>query len=532
MATQALPASAAISTATPSRGSTGIITGNKVGITIAAMSAALMSLLDISIVNVGLSDIRASFGTPLDQIAWVSTGYAMANITVIPLSGWLQRRYGIRKTLTVAIIVFTVSSALCGLAWNLPSLVIFRILQGMGGGAIIPTAQATLFARYPREQAGFAGAMFGLGAITGPLLGPAVGGVLIEHFSWHWMFYINLPLGCLAAFLAWTQIKEEGFSADQRSVDAIGVGLLATGMISLQYVLEEGNRDGWLDSPLIGALIIVAVVSLLTFVVHELDTPNPVVDVRVFKSRSYAVATGLNCLLGTVVFAGSFLYSLYCGSVMHYQAIDIGMIFLRGSWPQLLLMPMVGMLISKVEPRVLIFFGLSLVAASTFMNADLTAQADTFVMTMPIFIRGVGLSFCFVPLTVAALADITPQNRGNATGLFNATRELGGSVATAWMSTRLTENAKVHYTYLSESVTAFNPIAQQQMASIKAGLTGRVADSAAGALGVMSGKLNIQALSLGFRDGFTVLGLLFLLSLATVFFLNKPKDAVDVSAVH
>src|SRR5215469_1248299 len=228
----------------------GLIRGSKVWITIATMLAALMSVLDISIVNVALSDIRASFGTPLEQIAWVSTGYAMANITVIPLSGWLQRRFGFRRYFAGSILIFTAASALCGLAWNLPSLVVFRVIQGLGGGAIIPTSQNILFSRYPREEQGMAGALFGLGAITGPLLGPTLGGYLINVASWNWIFYINVPIGLLAAYLAYVNIDEPGFQPSRAPIDRYGIGLLAVGMVSLQYVLEEGNRDGWSDSPL------------------------------------------------------------------------------------------------------------------------------------------------------------------------------------------------------------------------------------------------------------------------------------------
>jgi len=515
-----------------SPGKTGLITGNLVAIAAAAMSSALMSLLDISIVNVGLSDIRASFGTPLDQIAWVSTGYAMANITIIPMSGWLQRRFGIRKTLTFAILLFTASSVMCGLAWNLPTLVIFRIIQGMGGGAIIPTAQATLFGRFPREQAGMAGALFGLGAITGPLLGPSVGGLLIDNLSWHWMFYVNVPIGLLGAGLAWTFIREEGFEPDERPIDAAGALLLGLGMISLQYVLEEGNRDGWLDSPLIGALLATAVISFITFAVHVLEVDNPIVDLRVFKDRSYAAATALNCLIGTVLFGGSFLYSLFCGAVLHYRALDIGLVFLKASWIQLFLLPIVGRIIGKVDSRALIFFGLCGVTLSTWLNANLTPQADNFTMIIPIFVRAIGLSFCFVPLTVAALSNISLKDRGSATGLFNATRELGGSIGTAWMSTRLTSNEKIHYTYISEHVDAYGAAAQDQLRTLQAGFLGRVPDPVAAAYGAMSGKLHLQSLSMAFSDGFSTLAALFLLSLVVVFFLAKPQGKVDTSAVH
>ncbi len=525
------PASDAMTRA-PAPGNQGQITGSKVGITVATMAAALMSVLDISIVNVGLSDIRASFGTPLDQIAWVSTGYAMANITIIPMSGWLQRRFGIRRYLTWSILLFTASSMLCGLAWNLPALVIFRIIQGVGGGAIIPTSQATLFARYPPREAGMAGALFGLGAITGPLLGPTIGGLLIEHASWHWMFYVNVPIGLLAAYLAWTNIVEVGFVPDQRPIDTFGAALLAVGMVTLQYTLEEGNRDGWLESPLIAVLGAVAAVSLITFVVHVLDAPHPIVDLRVFKSGSYTAATALNALIGLVLFGGSFLYSLYCGTIMRYAAIDIGGVFLRGSWIQLFLLPLVGRSIGKVDSKKMIFFGLAMVTLSTVLNANLTAQADTFTMTLPIFVRAVGLSFCFVPLSVAALSGLTPNQRGNAAGLFNATRELGGSIGLAWMSTRLTVNAKAHLTYLSEYVNPYSPVAQDQLAAIKGAMTARTVDATAAAYGVLNGRLNAQALSLSFRDGFNLLAAMFAASLIIVFFLAKTDTSVDRTAAH
>jgi MFS transporter, DHA2 family, multidrug resistance protein len=214
-----------------------VLQGNKTLITAAAMIAGLMAFLDISIVNVALSDIRANIGTPLDQIAWVSTAYAMANITIIPMSGWLLRRFGFRRYYTSSILLFTAASVLCGCAWDLRSLVVFRILQGLGGGAIIPTSQSVLFSRYPQKQHGMAGALFGIGAISGPLLGPTIGGYLVEWSSWHFIFFVNLPLGLLAGYLAWTRIEQPSFASDRSPVDRLGIALLAIGMASLQYVL-------------------------------------------------------------------------------------------------------------------------------------------------------------------------------------------------------------------------------------------------------------------------------------------------------
>ena len=499
------------------------ITGDKTLITITAMLAALMSVLDISIVNVGLSDIRASFGTPLDQIAWVSTGYAMANITIIPISGWFQRRFGFRKYFTFSILAFTFASALCGLAWNLPALVVFRILQGLGGGAIIPTAQNILFGRYPVKEHGMAGALFGLGSITGPLLGPTVGGVLIDWASWNWIFLINVPLGLLAAFLAWRNIGEPDFKPGAEPIDRSGIALLAVGMVSLQYVLEEGNRDGWWDSRLICLLAVVAGVSLITFVVHELEIEHPVVDFRLFKDRTYAAASGLNFLIGTALFAGAFLFSLFCGTVMRYSALDIGLLFLQGSWIQLLIMPMVGRLIGKVDSRGMIAVGLVGVFFSLWINGHLTGGADHHAMLMPIFVRACSLGLCFVPLSVVALSNLSPRQRGSGAGLFNLTRELGGSIGTAWMSTWLSNNQKQAYSDLTRNVDIYSATAIDQLRAAQGQLGARVYDAQQAALSLLGLRISGQALLRAFNQAFITLALFFLASLVLVLVLKKPQ---------
>jgi DHA2 family multidrug resistance protein len=508
------------------------IRGSKLWITVAVMLAALVSVLDISIVNVALNDIRASFGTPMDQIAWVSTGYAMANVTVIPISGWFQKRFGFKRYFSVSILVFVAASALCGLAWNLPSLVLFRILQGLGGGAIIPTSQNILFSRYPREEQGMAGALFGLGAITGPLLGPTLGGWLIDVASWHWIFYINVPVGLLAAYLAYANIEEPGFAPERAPVDGFGITLLAVGMVSLQYVLEEGNRDGWLESPLIVGLGIVAVISLVTFVVHELETPHPVVDLRVFANRSYAAATGLNFLIGTALFGGSFLFSLYCGTVMRYQALDIGLLFLKGSWIQILMMPIVGKVIGKIDTRRMIALGLAGVFASLWMNGHLTAGADAHAMVAPVFVRALGLSLCFVPLSVVALADLPAKQRGSGAGLFNVTRELGGSIGTAWMSTHLDRMTQQYASDLAPHVDVYSPVAQEQLRGAQGALGARVWDPIAAGFASLQSRLDGQALLRAFNEGFTTLAVVFLLSLGVVFLLRKPQANAPIPVAH
>jgi DHA2 family multidrug resistance protein len=506
----------------------GVVTGNKAGITFVVMCAALMALVDITIVNVALNDIRASFGTPLDQIGWVSTGYMMANIVVIPLTGWFQRRFGFRRYFAGSVVLFTAASVLCGFSWNLPSLVAFRALQGLGGGAIIPTAQTVLFARYPKAQHGMAGALFGLGAVTGPLLGPTVGGYLIDRASWHWCFLVNVPLGALAALLALRFIEEPGFRPAREPVDAFGIGLLAVGMASLQYVLEEGNRDGWFDSPLVAALAAVAAAALVTFVVHELEAEHPVVDLRVFARRAYAAGTGINLLMGLALFSGNILFALYCGTVLHYAALDFGRVFLVSGAAQIVLMPVVGRLTGKVDPRALLALGIGGVAASLWMNAHLTDRAGFGDLVRSMTTRSVALAFVFIPISVLALSDLPPERRGNATGLFNLTRELGGSIGTAWMGLVVDRGSKIHGAYVAEHVSAYGPVAREQYQALQGLAGGRPLVPEA----LLALRVRTQALVSSFQDGFYYATGVFLFALVLVALLRRPEPGAAPAGAH
>jgi DHA2 family multidrug resistance protein len=503
----------------------GPIQGSKAAITIVVMAAALMAMIDISIVNVALSDIRASFGTPIDQIGWVSTGYMMANIVVIPMTGWLQRRFGFRRYFSASVLIFTIASALCGLAWNLPSLVLFRVLQGMGGGAIIPTSQAILFSRYPRAQHGMAAALFGLGAITGPLLGPTIGGYMIDWASWHWIFLVNVPIGLAVAFVIPRVLKEPDFVPDTARIDAAGIGLLAVGMASLQYVLEEGNREGWSESTLILVLGAVAAIALVTFIVHELEAPNPVVDLRVFKNRSYAAGTGLNFLLGLAVFGTSYLFSLYCGAVMHYAALDIGRIFLLAGLSQILLMPVIGKLANRFDPRYMLVFGVVVTTLSQWIASHLTVNAGFYDLVWPNLVRSLGLVFVFIPVSIAALSNLPPEQRGNATGLFNLTRELGGSLGTAWMGKLVADGIATHSAQLAEHVSPYDPLAQEQWL----GILRRGMDPA----GTLMGRVAREAMVLSFEDGFRITMLAIGLGIVMVMLLKRPQAAAGApSGAH
>jgi DHA2 family multidrug resistance protein len=481
-------------------------------------------MIDISIVNVALSDIRASFGTPIDQIGWVSTGYMMANIVVIPMTGWLQRRFGFRRYFSTSVLIFTVASALCGLAWNLPSLVLFRVLQGIGGGAIIPTSQAILFARYPRAQHGMAAALFGLGAITGPLLGPTIGGYMIDWASWHWIFLVNVPIGLTVAFLIPRVLQEPGFTPDMTRIDAPGIGLLAIGMASLQYVLEEGNREGWADSTRILVLGAIAAIAILTFIVHELEAPHPVVDLRVFKNRSYSAGTGLNFLLGLAVFGAAYLFSLYCGAVMRYQALDIGRVFLLAGASQIFLMPVIGKVANRLDPRLMLVWGVGFTTLSQYVASHLTSDAAFVDLVVPNLIRSFGLAFIFIPVSVAALSDLPLAQRGNATGLFNLTRELGGSLGTAWMGKVVADGITTHSAQLGEHVTPYNPIAQAQWLGIARG--GMDPPT------MLAGRVLREAMVLSFEDGFRITMTAIALGVLMVMLLKRPAAHGAPTGAH
>jgi len=511
------------------------VTGSKVGITAVVMAAALMAMIDITIVNVALSDIRASFGTPIDQIGWVSTGYMMANIVIIPMTGWFQRRFGYRRYFVGSVLLFTLASALCGLAWDLPSLVVFRAIQGLGGGAIIPTAQSILFARYPRKEHGMAAALYGLGAITGPLLGPTLGGYLIEWSSWHWIFMVNVPIGALVAFLALRFVEQPAFEPPRGAaarVDVFGIALLAVGMASLQYVLEEGNREGWLESHLIVALAAVAGIALVTFVVHELETERPVVDLKVFANRSYAAGTGLNFLTGFALFSGSYMFSLFAGSVIHYSALDIGKVFLVAGTVSIFVMPLMGRLAPRMDGRALLLIGVGTVSASQVVASHLTAQAGFWDLVLPNLIRSFGLGFIFIPVSMMALSDLPASQRGNATGLFNLTRELGGSLGTALMGMLVSDDIKRFGSYLSERVTVYDPLVTEQLRAVTSTVGALTYQRELVGESFMKLKVTTQAMVLSFENGFRVTALAMALGFVLVLLLKKPSSVADVSGAH
>jgi DHA2 family multidrug resistance protein len=303
-------------------------------------------------------------------------------------------------------------------------------------------------------------------------------------------------------------------------------------MASLQYVLEEGNRDGWFESPLIVVLALVSAISLITFLVHELETENPVVDLRVFKNRSYSAGTGINLLMGLALFSGNFLFALYCGTILRYSALDIGHVFLAAGVCQIVLMPLVGRITGKVDGRVLLTVGICGVALSLWLNAHLTAEAGFGDLVESMFIRAASLAFVFIPVSVLALSDIPAAQRGNATGLFNLTRELGGSIGTAWMGFLVERGSHIHATYLSEAVSPQSPIVQEQAAMLRRMIGTQTFTPELVPETIFALRVKSQALILSFNDGFLQATMVFLASFALLLLLKRPRDAVGAEAAH
>jgi MFS transporter, DHA2 family, multidrug resistance protein len=310
-------------------------------------------------------------------------------------------------------------------------------------------------------------------------------------------------------------IEEPEFQPDKRRIDLVGIALLATGMPALQYVLEEGNREVWFDSVKICILAGIAAISLITFIVHVLEDPYPIVDLRVFKNRSYAAGTGINFLTGLALFASSYLFSLFCGSVMHYTALDIGRVFLIAGLVQIVLMPVVGRFAPKIDPRLMLFVGVSVVGGSQWLGAQLTSQAGFHDLVMPQLVRAIGLAFIFIPVSVASLSDLSAQERGNATGLFNLTRELGGSLGTAWMGKVVADGVAQHGAAIGAHLTPYSVITQERVAQLQAAHLPSDA--------ILAQTVGNQALVMSFEDGFRLAMFAILVGLALVLMLRKPK---------
>lgn len=419
--------------------------GGSIGwITFATMAAAFMALADISIVNVNLPQMQASFGVEVDQLGWISTAYMIANVVAMPMTGWLQKRLGLRTSFVLSLVTFTVGSAACGAAWSFEALVAFRVVQGLGGGGLLPLSQGILLARYPEEKFELAGALFGIGAMLGPVVGPFFGAELLEFVAWPWIFWINVPIGTLATIAALRAIDEKGFVPLRRPFDARGALLLATALASMQFVFEEGNRRDWFESVTVVVATLVSLGSFVGLAMHLSRAKTPIVDVRVFRSARLAAATAYNFALGAWMIAGGFLNALYFSSVLGLPPLRIGELLLVGNLSDFLIIPLSAWLLKKIGGAPLIVAGVLLISLGFWMNALLGLDAGFWDLVVPQLVRSGGASLLYVPVTIVAFDRLSDDDRESAVGLFNLTRELGGSIAVALSAHLLIRRTAIH----------------------------------------------------------------------------------------
>src|SRR5258707_13990638 len=495
-------------------------------IAITVSLASVLELLDTSIVNVAIPHMMGNLGATLDQIAWVSTGYIVANVIVLPITGWLSAFFGRRRYFAGSIALFTIASFMCGNAGSLEALVFWRIVQGLGGGALLSTSQAMLYEEFTREEYVTAMAIFGVGVMVGPTLGPTVGGFITDAYGWPWIFYINIPFGMLALALTLSFIQDSLHQQKESRVDYVGLLLLAAGVGALQMMLERGERLDWLASGEVRTLLGVSVASLIAFVWHELRIDYPVVDLRILKSRQLAVGVVFGLVLGVCLYATVFVLPVYLQNVQHFTANQTGLVILPGALASAFTMAFMGRLQGKFDGRLSILAGVALFALSMWKHAHFTTQSGMPDFFWPLVFCGVGLGLIFVPLTNLALADLPMSRIPNGTGLFNLMRQLGGSVGIALSATLVQRFTAIHRADLAANVTPYAEATRERLAMITQALIGRgelPALAQTKAVGFLNGIVTRQAMMLSFEQLFLLFGTIFVLSLPLLLLMHRSR---------
>ena len=482
-------------------------------IAFAVVLAALMQVIDSSIVNVALPDMMGNLGASLDEIAWVSTGYILASVVVIPLTGWLGSFFGRKRYFVGSIVLFTVSSVFCGMSHSLGALVFWRVMQGLGGGALMTVSQAVLFEAFPRAEAGTAMALFGLGVMVGPTIGPTLGGWLTDNYGWPWIFYINIPVGIVAAMMIAAYVHDPEHQRKPATIDYQGIALLAVSVTALQYVLEHGQREDWFDSRLIIALTAIGAVGGLALLWRELTTDHPVIDFRVMKHRQVWVGTLLGVMMGVGLYAMSFTLPVFLQSNLRMTAQQAGIAMLPGAIATAFSMAVVGRLTNRFDARWLIAIGALVFAYAAWELSRMTGQSGAGDFFWPLIWRGIGLGLMFVPLTTVTLAELSPKELPQGTGLYNFFRQLGGSFGIAVMATLLTRYAAQIRAVMGDHVTSTDPGSLARVELLKRAMMARGADAWTAqqrALSLLNRQLDAQASVISYSKIYMLSALLIL----------------------
>jgi DHA2 family multidrug resistance protein len=481
------------------------------------MLGVIMAIIDTSIVNVALPNMAGNLGAATDEISWVATGYILANVVIMPLNGWLTALLGRKKFYAASLVLFTFASVMCGTSGDVWTLVFWRVVQGIGGGALQPTAQAILFESYPPEKRGPAMAIFGMGAMVGPAIGPTLGGAIVDNFSWPLIFFINIPIGILAFVMTMFFIRDPAYIVKpERGADWIGLGAMTVGIASLQYVLERGQREDWFSSSSITTLAVVGSASLVFFVVRELSDPKPFVDLRVFGSRSFAAGTIIGVVSGFGLYGLNLVLPLFFQNVLGFDALQTGYALLPGAIATALSMPIAGRLTSVLDPRLEIGIGLALFAAGSWWMGGLNQYAGFWDIFGPRTLQGFALGFLFVPLTTVALGGIPRAAMANATGLYTLVRQLGGSLGIALLELIQTRREDFAQSVFAANVTLSNGPVANMLAS---------AHDRTQALSNIAGMVDQDATVVSYDYAFRFCAIVFACSIPTLLLIAKPKRA-------
>ena len=508
---------------------------NKWIVTISISFGTLMGAIDSSIVSVALPHIRGSVGATLQEITAISTGYAVALVLVMPLTAFLSRQFGQKNVYMACLALFLLGSLLCGFATSLTTLVVYRVIQGFGAGALQPTEQAILRQTFPPKEQGMAMALFGMAVMLGPAIGPTLGGFIVDNYHWSWIFFINLPIGVLGLFMVATFVHEDPdllehnrreAEKQRRNLDWVGILLMWIGLAALQYFLEEGSREDWFDSGVITAVFLTAVFSIAAFVIRELTAPYPAVDLRLFKDPVFLSGAVVGGLMFAMLMANMFLLPIFMQELLGFSAVQSGSALMPRVIAMMLAVPLVGRLYQRLSPQVFIAAGVLLFSTSSWMLSHLTLESGRADIIIPLIIQGLAFAFLFVPLTTVALSNIPRHKMSDATGLSSLLRQIGGAIGLAIFVTMIGNNAIVSRGAISPHITETRPEVYQRLQALQAGFMARGMDAAsakAAAVRVMAGTVMAQSTVLSFNHIFILAGGLFLLVLPLLFFLRLPK---------
>lgn len=502
---------------------------NRYWIAMTVTMAAMMELLDTSIVNVAISQIMGNLGATLEEVTWVSTGYIVANVIVLPLSGWLSNFFGRRRYFMGSIILFIVASFFCGNATSLEALVFWRIVQGLGGGGLLSTAQSSIYEAFPAKELSAGMAIFGLGIMVGPTLGPTVGGYITYHSSWPWIFYINLPFGLLALMLANNYLPNSKFKQKVSQIDWLGIGLLAVGIGALQIMLERGERKQWFDSGEIQLFAAVTVIALVGFVWRQRTTDHPVVDFSVMRDRQFAASIVFSFLVGMALFATIFYLPLYLQTLLGYNAWETGLVILPGAIARGVTMAVMGKTLQtlKIDLRWVAIAGVMIFALSMYQHQQFTTQSGHADFFWPLIWRGVGLGMVFVPLNALAMARIAPEKIAGATGLYTLVRQLGGSVGIAAAATQFTHmqasfkaDISLHVSELTQATRNYEFMMQQMLAS-RGTTSAQIQEKM---LRLLDAQITAQSSMIAFEHLFSKFSLALILALPLLLLMPTAKN--------